>query len=86
MKLKKGFEKYEILDDKVLINVENNEFSGLIKFNKSAEIIIDGLSKGLSRDKIINKMLQTYDAPKDQITQDVNEVINKLNECGILED
>lgn len=86
MKLKKGFEKYEILDDKVLINVENNDFSGLIKFNKSAEHIIDGLAKGLTKEEIVDKMTEIYDAPKEQISEDVDEVINKIRDCGILEE
>ena len=87
MKLKKGV---------VLGNVDGKDFAvttgklskkihGIIKNNSTAAYIFELLKKDQTEDSIVKAMCEKYDAPEEQIRADVKEVIEKLDDIGILD-
>lgn len=63
----------------------SKKFHGIINNNKTANYIFELLKKEQTEDSIVEAMCQKYDAPEDVIRNDVREVLNQLNELGILE-
>lgn len=87
MKLKKGI---------VLGNIDGQDFaiatgklsqtvSGIINNNETANYIFKLLQKEQTIDSIVSAMTERYDASEEEIRADVNEIIAKLDEYGILE-
>lgn len=87
MKLKKGI---------VLGNIDGQDFaiatgklsqtvSGIINNNETANYIFKLLQKEQTVDSIVSAMTERYDAREEEIRADVNEIIAKLDEYGILE-
>ena len=87
MKLKKGI---------VLGNIDGQDFaiatgklsqtvSGIINNNETANYIFKLLQKEQTVDSIVSAMTERYDASEEEIRSDVNEIIAKLDEYGILE-
>jgi len=63
----------------------SKEFNGLINNNKTAAFIFQLLKSEQSEDSIVDAMAEKYDASKDVIRADVQEVLTKLEALGILE-
>ena len=87
MKLKKGI---------VLGNIDGQDFAiatgklsqtvrGIINNNETANYIFKLLQKEQTVDSIVSAMTERYDASEEEIRADVNEIIAKLDEYGILE-
>lgn len=87
MKLKKGI---------VLGNIDGQDFaiatgklsqtvSGIINNNETANYIFKLLQKEQTVDSIVSAMTERYGASEEEIRADVNEIIAKLDEYGILE-
>ena len=85
MKLKPNFLTHEIDGVQVLVDVENKDFSGIVRNNQTAAFVVDCLSKETDVDEIVDAMYNTFDAPKDVIKKDVEEIIKKLDSIGALE-
>lgn len=86
MKLTKGFVTYEISGDHLTVPTGNKAFTGLIKSNKTAAFIIEMLKKETTPEEITNALFEKYDAPKEMIKKDVDNIIAKLVEIGAVED
>lgn len=87
MKLKEGI---------VLGNIDGQDFAiatgelssslqGIINNNETANHIFKLLQKDQTVESIVADMADRYDAPKEEIEQDVKELIEKLDSYGILE-
>lgn len=80
---------YELIDDKLVIMNNNDEF-----FGDSKALILSGISleifnmikSGLDKDSIIEKIYNEYDKDKDTIREDVISFINELADKRILID
>ena len=80
---------YELIDDKLVIMNDNDEF-----FGDSKALILSGISfeifnmikSGLDKDSIIEKIYNEYDKDKDTIREDVISFINELADKRILID
>lgn len=80
---------YELIDDKLVIMNDNDEF-----FGDSKALILSGISfeifnmikSGLDKDSIIEKIYNEYDKDKDTIREDVTSFINELADKRILID
>ena len=80
----------------VLGNIDGNDFAvatgklskkvhGLMNNNKTAAYIFELLKKEQTEDSIVDAMCEKYDAPRDVIASDVHELLEKLDELGILD-
>lgn len=63
----------------------SKKFHGLINNNPTANYIFQLLQKEQTEDSIVKAMCEKYDAPEDVIRADVKEILNQLDELGILE-
>ncbi|MDO5328643.1 MAG: PqqD family protein [Coriobacteriia bacterium] len=85
MKLKSNFLTHIVDGEQVLVDVENKDFSGIVRNNQTAAFVVDCLSKETDINEIVDAMYNTFDAPKDVIKRDVEGVIDQLNSIGALE-
>ena len=86
MKLKDGFITHEGAEEHITVPAGGVSFSGMIRSNKTAGFIMECLKDDITKDEIIKKLLAKYDAPKEQITKDVESVLVKLRGIGAIED
>ena len=64
----------------------SSSFAGLIRSNKTAAFIVECLKEDTTEEKIVEAMLEKYDAPKDVLAKDVSDVIEKLRKVGALDE
>ena len=85
MKLKEDYITYETDGEQIMV-CASGAFSGMARSNKTASFIIECLREDTTEEKIVEKMLEKYDAPKEIISADVAKIIVKLREIGAIED
>jgi len=61
-------------------------FNGMVRSNPTAARIIEILKKEVTREEIIDKMLDEYDAPRSIIEQDVDKIVASLREIGAIDE
>ena len=86
MKLKNGFITHEMGEQQVMVAAGDAQFSGLVRSNKTAAFIVDCLQEETTKETIVNAMIEKYDAPKDVIERDVEEILDKLRSIGALDE
>lgn len=84
MKLKDSFVTHQFDDTYVIVNTEKSEFNGIVNGNKTSAFIVECLKEDVTKEQIIEKMLDKYNAPVDVITKDVNKIIDKLKSIGAI--
>lgn len=88
MKLKYDFVVNQVAGETVAVSVGNNDgkFNGYIKLNETAAFIFKALKNDTTCDKIIADLKNAYpDADETDITDSVNEIIEKLEKAELLE-
>ena len=86
MKLKDTFVTQEIEGTQFLVAVGETSFTGIVKSNKTAAFIVNGLKEKTTKEQIVDAMCQKYDAPRERIETDVENVLNKLRGIGALDE
>lgn len=85
MKLKDTYITHDSDGEQILLDTSSS-FAGLIRSNKTAAFIVECLKEDTTQEKIVEAMLEKYDAPKDVLTKDVADVIEKLRKVGALDE
>ena len=78
MKLKEEFITQDIDNVQFLVPVGAEEFSGIVRSNKTAAFIVDMLRSDTTMDAIVEAMCAKYDAPREMIAGDVAEILDTL--------
>ena len=86
MRLKDGFITHEGAEEHITVPAGGLSFSGMVRSNKTAGFIVECLKDEVTEEEIVEKMLEKYDAPKERITRDVEDVLAKLRGIGALEE
>jgi len=86
MKLREGFITHESGADHIMVTAGNVDFNGMIRSNKTAGFIIECLKSEVTKEHIIEKLLEKYDAPREQIEKDVERVLEQLRAVGAIHD
>lgn len=86
MKLKDGFITQNIDDTQFLVPVGTGNFSGIVRSNRTAAFIVDSLKEETTEEQIIDALYERYDAPKEEITADVREILSTLRSIHALEE
>ena len=86
MKLKAGFLTHETGGEHITVTAGNTNFNGLIRSNQTAGFIIESLKESITKEALIEKLLEKYDASREQITKDVENVIDTLRQIGAIDD
>ena len=86
MKLKDGFITHTSLGEHITVTAGTTAFNGMIRSNQTAGFIVECLKQEITKEEIIAKMLEKYDAPKELITKDVEKIIEQLHNIGAIDD
>lgn len=85
MKLKDTFITHTANNEQILVDT-SGEFSGIVRNNKTAAYIVDCLKEETSVEKIIDKAIEEYDAPLEDIKKGVEDVLDTLRKVGALDE
>ena len=89
MKLKSEYVVYEANEGEKLAVATGDEianFSGLMRANKSASVILDCLAEDTTEEAIVDVMAERFDAPRDVLAADVANVLETLRSIKALEE
>ena len=86
MKLKDNFITHQYDDVQIMIGSENTNFKGIVQSNTTAAFIVECLKQETTKEQIVQKMLEKYDASKTVIASDVDSIIAKLRTIGALDE
>ena len=86
MKLRDGFITHNTDGKHMMVSSGNNDFNGLIYNNDTAAFIVECLKTEISKEEIVSKMLEKYDAKQDIISADVEKILNILRGIGAIDE
>ncbi len=87
MKLKPEYVVYDANDGEKLAVATGDEiknFSGLMRANKSASVILDCLAEETTEEAIVDVMAARFDAPRETLAKDVAAVLDTLRGINAL--
>ncbi len=87
MKLKPEYVVYDANDGEKLAVATGDEiknFSGLMRANKSASVILDCLAEETTEEAIVDMMAARFDAPRETLEKDVAAVLDTLRGINAL--
>ena len=84
MRIKEGFVLREVAGSYMVIATgeASKEFNGMIKLNQTGCDIWKGISEGLSKEAIAEKLSKNYDVSLEKAQQDVEKITAKMAEAG----
>ena len=89
MKLKADYVVYDANDGEklaVATGKEADNFSGLLRANRSASAILDCLAEETTEEAIVDVMAARFDAPRETLAADVAKVLETLRSVGAIEE
>ncbi len=86
MKLNKDFVTHMSNGKQVLVCVDRNKFSGMVRSNETAAFIIDLLKNEVSEEEIIETMLKEYSVDRETVEKDVTKVLETLRGINALDE
>ncbi|MBQ9068652.1 MAG: PqqD family protein [Eggerthellaceae bacterium] len=89
MKLKEEYVVYDAKDGEKLAVATGSEienFSGLLRANEAASVILDCLATETTEEHIVDVLAQEFDAPRETLAYDVANVLDTLRSIGALEE
>lgn len=87
MRLKSEYVVYDANDGEKLAVATGDEmknFSGLMRANKSAAVILDCLAQDTTEEAIVDALAARFDAPREVLTEDVAKVLETLRGINAL--
>lgn len=87
MKIKQGFITKKVAGDVIVIPAEQAlvDFKAVITLNESGAFLWEHLKEEQTKESLLEKMAQEYDADKDLILADIEEFLKVLEDKGLLE-
>jgi hypothetical protein len=86
MKLKDGFVTHEMGSQQILVGTGSTNFAGMVRSNPTAGFIVECLKESVTREQIIDKMLEKYDVTREVVAADVDKIIAKLRSINALDE
>ena len=84
MKLKCNVVISEAGGETLAIPMEKS-FNGVIRVNGTAGFILECLKKETSEEKIVSQLVKKYDVTPEKASADLEKILDKLEEAGILD-
>ena len=87
MRLKSEYVVYDANDGEKLAVATGDEmknFSGLMRANKSAAVILDCLAQDTTEEVIVDALAARFDAPREVLAEDVAKVLETLRGINAL--
>ena len=87
MKIKQGFMLREVAGNFVVVAVgeASKKFNGVINLNESGAFLWKQLTKEVTKEQLLEALLNEYEVPEEIAKNDIEKFINKLKEADILE-
>ena len=89
MKTKKGFKLRNVCGENIIVGegIENIDFSRVISMNESASYLWKNIQEGgdFTADTLVKLLLDEYETDEDTARADVDQLIAKWQEAGIIE-
>ena len=88
MKLRNGFITYNSGSEQIMVaaGAASDVFRGMVRSNSTAAFIIDCLKDEISRDELADQLCSRYEAPREIIERDLDNVIASLRKIGALDE
>ena len=86
MKLRDGFITHASNGEHITVTAGNTEFNGMIRSNGTAGFIVECLKSDVTKEDIVEKMLEKYDADRERIEADVEKILDRLRSIGAIDD
>ena len=86
MRLRHGFITHESNGEHITVTAGNTAFNGMVRSNKTAGFIVECLKNDVTKEGIVGKMLEKYDAPREMIEKDVEKILEQLRSIGAIDD
>lgn len=86
MKLKDGFITHNSAGEHITVTAGTTAFNGMIRSNQTAGFIVECLKSDVTKEDIVAKMLEKYDAPRALVEKDVEKIIEQLHNIGAIDD
>ncbi len=84
MKLKENFEIVRVDDTVVIVPINDAEFKGIVKLNRSAAFIVGCLSEDTAYEEILEKLKNKYDVPEDTLKAAIDKTLLQLRSINAL--
>ena len=86
MKIKNGFVLRDVGGQAVVIAVgeASKTFHGMINLNATGKEIWQGIVSGLDVDQMVEKMVETYEVEPDKAREDIQAMVDKMKNAGII--
>lgn len=87
MKIKEGFMLRNVADNYVVVPMgkEAADFNGMITLNETGAFMWKCLEKGCTKEELVAKVLEEYEAEKEQVLQSVERFVKEIEENGFAE-
>lgn len=87
IKIKQGYELKKVLDDYMVIPAGEamTEFSGTLLLSETAARAWELLKEGCDREELVEGVLAEYSADRAVVEADVEELLQRLGQYGVLE-
>lgn len=85
MKLKSTYIIRKSGDDYIMMDA-SGKFSGIIHSNATAAFIAECLKTETTKEEIVQKMLDQYDASQSEVSEDVDRIVEKLKSIGAIDE
>lgn len=86
MKLRDGFITHASNGEHITVTAGNTAFNGMIRSNQTAGFIMECLKNDVTKEDIVEKMLEKYDVARERIESDVDKVLEQLRSIGAIDD
>jgi len=86
MRLRDGFITHASNGEHITVTAGTTNFNGMIRSNKTAGFIVECLISNVTKEDIVEKMLEKYDAERAQVERDVEKVLEQLRSIGAIDD
>lgn len=87
MKAKDGFVLRNVVDEYMIMPTGANigEFDGAIVLNEVSAFLWEKLQSSVTREELLNALLEEYDVPRDIAENDLDALLKRFDEYGIIE-
>ena len=84
MRLKEGFITHETQGNQIMIATGTASFSGFVRSNPTAAMIVNCLKEETTVEKIVQALCDRYDADPVVVEKDVEGILAKLRGIGAI--
>ncbi len=87
MKIKEGFVLRKIADEYIVMPTGSNiaSFDGAVALNEVSAFLFEKLCNAVSKEDLLIALLDEYEVDKETAERDINALISKFEEMGIIE-